>query len=46
VQIRPDDSVVVFETVDSGRNSHVEMNKPPWKRTQSSANTIDWTGSL
>jgi hypothetical protein len=31
-EIRAMDSVVVIWTIDNGRDAHLELNKPPWKR--------------
>jgi hypothetical protein len=31
--LRPTDYIVSFRLVDNGRNDHLEMHKPPWKRT-------------
>jgi hypothetical protein len=49
VEIRPIDSVTLLWTVDDRRNPHLELNKPPWKRTPrsapSSADAIDWKES-
>jgi len=43
-EIRPGDSVVVLHTCDNGRNPHLEMNKPPWKRSESARRYCMGTG--
>ncbi len=32
-EIRPGDSVVMISIADNKRDAHLELNKPPWKRT-------------